>query len=133
MAKSRTDLIRAALERLNAIPRGGVPSYEDSAKADSFIDPMIADLHSRNIAWDLSGDTIEDAQFLHLVAILANALKDDFGLDGADSARIEAASEMAERKLKVTVRSLPRKPVVLGFSYELGPYPNSVTGVDNAS
>lgn len=131
MAKSRTDLINAALERLNAIARGAVPSAEDTAKMESIIDPMIADLHSRNIAWDIPSGSIPDGMFLHLVAILASHAKDDFGFEGGDYDRIKNAGEEGERRLYSVVRTIPRNPAKLKFERDLAPNARSRVGGTN--
>lgn len=113
MSRSRTDLINATLERLQAVPRGSVPSAEDVAKLETFIDPMIADLQTRNISLEISGDVIPDEMYLHLIAILANHAKDDYGMDNGEWDRMRVAAKEAESKLFSVSRNQQRKPAKL--------------------
>lgn len=130
--KTRTELINAALERLGAIERGAVPSAEDAALMDGIIDPMIADLQSRNIAWNIPTTSIPYEMYLHLVAILANHAKTDFGLDGGEYDRIKLEAQEAERNLFTVVRTVQRKPKKMEFERALGPFPRARVGVEIA-
>jgi hypothetical protein len=119
--KSRTDLINAVLYRVNATPRGSIPSAEDSSAVEAYLDPMAADLHRRNVILELPTDGIPDEMFPHMVAILASHVKDDFGLDGGDYDRIKLSALEAEKMLFTIARTVQRKPSSLTFEVSIGP------------
>lgn len=89
---TRRDLIDQALDNLGVLPQGSTPAAEDVAQVDRIIDPVLADLAARDITYvpapgqrGPSGGDIDAAQFLHLAAILADAAKAGWGLQGDPS------------------------------------------------
>ena len=93
---NRSALILAALIEVGAVASGQPASAEDVAAVDARVDPMLADLAARGIAYVADADAIEDAIFSHLLRILAEHVAPMFGRP-TDWAVIEEA----ERRLRV--------------------------------
>ncbi len=75
--KSRQDLIREAFEQV--AKDSAPPSAEDAAGIDRLLIGVLDDLSERGIYAFGSPDKIEDAHFIHLSTILAEASAHKFG------------------------------------------------------
>jgi hypothetical protein len=104
MAKTRAELVNAALGKLGALPAGQSPEAEDYSRVDGLVEPTIDDLAGRGITV-ASPDAIEDAAFVHLASILASNAADDMGVVGQEAVGLSQRAESAERKLRLMGRS----------------------------
>jgi len=90
--KTRRQLVDQALDNLGVLAAGQTPADEDVSKIDALIDPMIADLAARDIAYVADAGQpgpanggVEPAMFLWLAHILAYVATPPFGLQGDPS------------------------------------------------
>ena len=115
MPKTRRDLVEQSLKHLGVVTGNETPSAEDYSLMDGFVEPTIADLNAREVAYDLSPDAIQDEHYLHLAMILAEKAIPDFGVQGDDANRLMMNAMKAENALFSIARTTRRKPRKLGF------------------
>jgi hypothetical protein len=119
MSQDRTALIYRALRNLGVLPQGQSPSAEESESIDDLIDPMLANLRTRNIAKGVDPDFIDDDLFLPLAHVLAAVAAPEFGQ--AQDQAIWALKERAEIDLKYMYDQLYREqPYELKTDYYPG-------------
>lgn len=106
---TRRQLIDQVLENLGVLAAGDTPAAEDVAKVDRLIDPVLADLQSRAVAYvndagtlGPSGGAIDAAQYLHLAKVIADEAKAGWGLAGDPSYYV--LRQQAEELLRVIGR-----------------------------
>lgn len=107
---TRRDLVDRALDILGVIATGQEPATEDVAKADAYVDSMVADLISRDVFYVSDTDEIDLAIFQDLATCLANACMAAFGL--ANDPRITAMSLAAENSLMIKSQHGPTYQVL---------------------
>lgn len=95
MTKTRSDLIVATLELLNAIGAGQDPSPEDVAKIDALINGKLDELEIREILYVGDRSEFEDAIVDPLASLLAVMAAPSFG-----QARNYETEMMSERRLR---------------------------------
>jgi hypothetical protein len=108
MAKNRTDIIHRALRNLGVLPQGQSPSAEEYQSISDLIDPLVDNLHVRNIAKIVSADYLDDEYFLPFAHCVAAAAAPEFGQDNNQA--IWALKERAEIDLKYMYDQLYRQP-----------------------
>ncbi len=102
MTKTRTQLVHRALRNLGVLAQGQTPSDEDYDSVNDLMDPLFAELASREIVTVPDPEHIDDDVFLALGHCLAGAARSEFGVLGTgESQEIAALAEKAERDLKV--------------------------------
>lgn len=101
--KTREQLIARVLKNLGVLASGQAPSDEDRAEVDDLIEPVCAKLLDDGVA-KLTGDEIDDAAYLPLAAVLAEAAMVPFGIAGAKAADLVALAEKARMDLKLAYR-----------------------------
>lgn len=79
MSKTRIELVNQALKNLGALAAGQTASADDFATVDGFVEPLFAQLAAENVVDVTDYDAIDDAIFLPLAVLLADAAKDEFG------------------------------------------------------
>lgn len=101
--RTRADLIRAVLRKLQVSGVGREPTAEDAAIVDQAVDETISDLDARNVSRQanhasLFGDTetFHDAIFPHLVVCIAARCAPEFGGSGDETAFAYAAGKINE-------------------------------------
>jgi hypothetical protein len=82
MARTRTDLIRQALQELGLLASGQTPPPEDSEAVDEHVDGVLAMLSRRDIVTVDDVDDIPEEWFLPLATILGDASASSFGMAG---------------------------------------------------
>jgi len=95
MTKTRNDLAQRALQRLGVVGAGQAASAEDMAIALAQIDPLYAELVSRDVMAGVDMDAIPDEYYLPLADRLAAELGPDFGIPNVDT----QATEMRLRRM----------------------------------
>ena len=115
MSKTRQDLVEQSLKHLGVTTGNETPSAEDFDLMNGFVEPKMADLNARQVAYDLSPDAIQDEHYLHLAIILAKNGITDFGLEGTGAANLVTLAMDAENKLFSIARTARRPTRKLGF------------------
>lgn len=80
MSKTRAQLIQRTLQRLGVIGEGRPSFPNETAIVDDGIEPLIAELYSREIVWVGDPNEVEDAVYESLAVLLADAVKGFFGV-----------------------------------------------------
>ena len=102
MAQNRAALVYRALRNLGALPQGQTPSAEEYDSVDDLVVPVLAQLKALEIVTVRDPDAIDDAVFLDLGHVLADAARSEFGnLGTADAQELAALSEKSKGNLKI--------------------------------
>ncbi len=102
MAQNRAALVYRALRNLGALPQGHTPSAEEYDSVDDLVVPVIAQMKALEIVTVRDPNAVDDAVFLDLGHVLADAARAEFGsLGTADAAELSALAEKAKGNLKV--------------------------------
>ena len=101
--RTRADLIARVLKNLGVLAAGQAPSDEDRAEVDDLIEPVCAKLFDDGVA-KLNGDEIDDAAYLPLAAILAEAAMVPFGIAGTKVSDLVALAAQARMDLRLAYR-----------------------------
>lgn len=107
--KTREQLIARVLKDLGVLAAGQAPSDEDRAEVDDLIEPVCAKLLDDGVA-KLTGDEIEDAAYLPLAAIIAEAALVPFGIAGQKAADLVALADRARMDLRLAYRVYDARP-----------------------
>lgn len=107
--RTRADLIARVLKNLGVLAAGQSPSDEDRAEVDDLIEPVCAKLLDDGVA-KLNGDEIDDAAYLPLAAILAEAAMVPFGIAGAKASDLVALAAQARMDLRLAYRVYDARP-----------------------
>lgn len=110
------ELVRMIAQRLGVIGDGQSVEPEDASKIRLVLPGITADLDERGIAAFPDLDLVPAAAALHLVAITASALSDEFGLPQDEIVTLASRAQAAEGKLRV-IRSLPYSGAAPRVSY----------------
>jgi hypothetical protein len=102
MSKTRTDIQFKVLAVLTGGDVGQVPSAEDAATIDGYIDSEVAELNADGTAYIDDPDELDDAIFTVFCKLVANAAADEFG--GRSD---EASAQALRNRLRVIVRQTP--------------------------
>jgi hypothetical protein len=116
MTKSREELVNDALTRLGALPAGQTAAPEDYAYVDGQVEPVISDLALRNVTVSQEDD-IDDANFLHIAAVLAFHCRGWFGVVGQEATDLRNDALLAERNLKFINRATTQNQPVKAVYY----------------
>lgn len=73
--KTRDQLVLRALEILGVVATGQAPAAEDTAKIDNLVDPLIARLAEREIAYVADVNEIDLSLFEDLAVMLAGSAR----------------------------------------------------------
>lgn len=106
MPYTSADIIQRIAERLGAVGDGQPVEAEDAKKIRSGLPSIVADLDLRDVATFPHLDHVPDGSVMHLVAIAASALADEFGLPQDEIVTLASRAQAAEQKLRQH-RSLP--------------------------
>lgn len=79
MSKSRADIHFKALSIIVGGDVGQVPSAEDAATLDGYIDSVVAELGADGTAYIGNPDEMDDALFLTFCELVADAAAHEFG------------------------------------------------------
>lgn len=109
--RTRSDLIVQVLFNLGALGEGNrVPSAEASADVTSAITSIVRLLDAKQIVTITDTNAIDNAYFLPLASIVAEAMKEQYGID-ADTP--EAAGLVADaRQAEADLKTLTRRAVI---------------------
>lgn len=95
MPQTRQALVNRALQNLGAKAAGQAAAAEDYAVVDEALEPMLANLASRDVWQWGDPDVINDDAFLILAELLANEVARDFGATKDENVRL-----VGERRLR---------------------------------
>lgn len=106
--KTRTDLINQALADLGVLAAGQTPDAEDNDAVDKYIDPLIAELASRDLPQVDDSDAIPLEWFLPLAILLASEAATEFGMSGLPTSEANPDPvATAERRLREVAYARP--------------------------
>lgn len=105
--KTLLDLTNLVLFNLGALGEGQTASAEAQASVQAAVDPVVRLLDARQIVSIANINAIDNAYFLPLGAIIAEAMKEQFGIDAdtTEAAGLIADAKQAELDLKIITRS----------------------------
>lgn len=101
--QTRQALVLRALIEFKAVGAGQAPAAEDAKAVDDEVQPMFANLASREIFQWGDPDQIDDEAFIHLAKWLANSVASAFGATPDENVRLLA--EQSLRQLQPIIRS----------------------------
>ena len=101
--RTREQLIARVLKNLGVLAAGEAPSDEDRSEVDDLIEPVCSKLLDDQIA-KLNGDLIDDAAYLPLAAIVAEAAMIPFGIGGGKAAELRGLAAQARSDLRLAYR-----------------------------
>lgn len=102
--KTTADLINKILFNIGVLGEGQTSSAEAVASVTAAINPTVARLSAAMVV-DISNiNAIPNVYFDELAAIIAEAMKEEFGVTGDDAAVMIADAKDAERRLKNLTR-----------------------------
>jgi hypothetical protein len=114
MSRTRADLVTEALDVLGVTATGQPAEVDDFDKVDDRVDQVIAKLAALEIVTVGDVTAIPDEWFDDLATILADAVKNKFGLGAEDVARLERdglgvppGTGAAAMSLKIMTRNKP--------------------------
>ena len=107
IVKTRTDLIRRALDHLGITATGQSVSAEDQASVDGAVDGVLAELAMREVVYVADSDAIPTEWFEALSLCLADAISPAYGAAGTLTALVIAPMTGAEDRLRLMQRSRP--------------------------
>lgn len=96
--KTRSDLIVASLELLNAIAAAQEPSAEDVSAIDKLIDGQLSELNRRKVFSANSKTQFDDDYVDPLAIIMANAAAPSFGQPRNPASKLEAENRLREMR-----------------------------------
>ncbi len=106
MPYTSADIIQRIATRLGACGDGQPVEAEDAKKIRDGLASIVADLDVRDVASFPNLEAVPDASVMHLVAIAASALSDEFGLPQDEIVTLASRAQVAEQRLRQH-RSLP--------------------------
>lgn len=119
MSKTRKDLVLEALDILGITATGQAAETEDVDKVDDRVPTTLAKLSALEIVTVGDVEAIQDEWFDDLAAILADCVKNKFGLTADDQQRLTAGglgnppgTGAAALSLKQMTRARPTREVV---------------------
>lgn len=98
MTRTREQLVARALNRLGVVGSGQAPQAEDAKVVNDAVEPVLADLATRDIWQWGDPDALDDDAFEHLAKLLANAVARNFGAQEDEQQRMLAESRLRELK-----------------------------------
>lgn len=102
--KTTVEFVNKVLANIGVLGEGQTASAEASATVTAAISSVVARL-SANIVVDITNiNAVPNVYFLELADIVADALREDFGVTGDDAAVLAAAAKDGERRLKNLTR-----------------------------
>ncbi|POR42569.1 hypothetical protein [Methylobacterium sp. V23] len=107
--RTREDLIKRVLKDVGVLAAGQQPSDEDRAEIDDLIEPVCAKLLADEVA-KVNGDEIDDAVYLPLAAIIAEAAMVPFGIGGTRAQEMMANAERARTSLQLAYKVYDARP-----------------------
>jgi hypothetical protein len=115
--KTRAELVHRALKNLGALPQGQTPSAEEYDSINDLVTSVIAKLKALEIITIRDPNNIEEAVFLDLGHVLAEAARSEFGnLGTADAQELAALAEAAKLNLR-DISAYPQTFATLRISY----------------
>jgi len=101
MSKTRADIQFKVIAILTGGDVGQVPSADDAAVIDGYIDDEVAELNA-DVTYIADPDDLDDALFLTFCKLVANAAADEFG-----AASDENKALQLRNRLRVLTRETP--------------------------
>jgi hypothetical protein len=111
MAKSRTNLVNRALEKLLVVGAGQTADSEDVEKVDAIVTSVLEALSADQIYTVADEDDIEESAFEWIAEVLAVASASDFG-QAPDFARREYAEK---RLVRLTASRPSKEPLAVDY------------------
>lgn len=108
MAKTRDELKRVILEKLNVVGVGETASADDMSTIEGYLDSRIADLVAAGVINGFDFNEVPETLFDQLATHIASAAAPAYGQ--ASSLEAEAAAEAKMRRHRRPVASTPVKP-----------------------
>jgi hypothetical protein len=107
VVKTRTDLIRRALDHLGVTATGQAVSAEDQESVDGAVDGVLAELAAREVVYIADSNAIPTEWFECLSLCLADAISPAYGAAGSLTALVFTPMTGAEDRLRLMQRSKP--------------------------
>ena len=102
MSKTRADIQKKALDILVGGDVGASMSDEDATALDGYIDSVVAEINADGTTYINDPDDLDDALFLTLCKLVANAAAEEFG--GKSD---ENAAQQWRNRIRVITRQVP--------------------------
>lgn len=102
--KTTVELVNKVLSNIGVLGEGQTASAEARASVTAAINPVVAQLSAGMVVDITDINAISNAYFFQLADIVADALKEDFGVTGDDAAVLMSAAKDGERRLKNLTR-----------------------------
>ena len=116
--KTRNDLVRAALAKLQVLAAGQTPVAEDFDEMDGHVDATIAELDADDIVTVFDVEEIPVEWFEPIAVILADNAAFSFGLPGVPASPANPNPvASAQDKLRLRVRGKPTGQAMKGEYY----------------
>jgi len=96
--KSREQLVLGALHELGVVASGQSAEAEDAQTVDALVEPMFANLATREVWQWGDPDQIDDDAFIYLAKWLANSVARPFGATPDENVRLLAEQSLRELK-----------------------------------
>lgn len=103
--QNRVALINQVLFDLGVLSDGRVASAGEIASVTNILNPLMASLSANAIVTIADTNVIPNQYYLPLCALLADALKEQYGIEKDELARVMAAAAAATRTLKNLTRT----------------------------
>lgn len=107
MSKTRTDLVKRALEVIGVLAAGQNPEAEDVTVIDDNVEAILEELAADEIVYVPDIEDIDDAVFMALAVCVAGRMQDDFGAQLLPG-RVEAAEAKLRRIGSNTAKYTPQ-------------------------
>lgn len=102
--KTTIELVNKVLFNIGVLGEGQTASAEAQASVTAAISPVVAQLSAGMVVDIADVNAIPNVYFFQLADIIADALKEDFGVTGDDAAVLMSAAKDGERRLKNLTR-----------------------------
>lgn len=102
MSKTRAEIQFKALAIIVGGDVGQVPSAEDAATLDGYIDSVVAELATDGTAYIGDPDDMDDSLFLPFCKLVANAAADEFGGKSSEDVALQQRN-----RIRVLTRQMP--------------------------
>lgn len=102
--RSTTDLVNKVLANIGVLGEGQTASAEAVASVTAAINPVVAQLSAGQVVDIANINAIPNVYFFQLADIIADAMKEDFGVTGDDATVLMTAARDGERRLKNLTR-----------------------------
>lgn len=105
--RTRSDLVLEVLDALGILPAGQTAQPEDTDRIDEKVPSLLAEFAQREIVYIADPNSIPDADFSPIAAMIAYECREKFGITGDDATNLKDKNNEAIAKLKIMHRGKP--------------------------